>query len=404
MKRPSDQAKLLFFALLRGTATALATTGEKTAVSKLAVLPNIQLRLATRMDVAGLQRCNLECLPENYNQEFYYSHLRQWPGLALVAEHVPTADGMTQQQQQQLEQQQLRKKQQLQKQQQFVYYQQQQQQQQQQQRQQNQFVRTLRTRAFPSFPGVGGNQNSQQVQQPQPQIVAYVLGKIEQRPKYDYSRLQEAVQPANPNMETIGHVTSLAVSHDFRRQGLAQALMKQLHYHLEHYTATQQDTQMPGGLRKVPVTACGLHVRKSNLAACRLYENDGYEIENIIPQYYQDGEDAYFMRKRFQNNVVQPGMAIEPGIGSNMGSVGSMFGSAGTVGGARNRPTYEQKNCWKFGPQHLRLPRQHIITTPYEEQPQQQQLQPEMMSDSASISSPEASSESSSPELLTGTM
>ena len=46
MKRPSDQAKLLFFALLRSTATALATTGEKTRM----VLPqaqNIQLRLAT---------------------------------------------------------------------------------------------------------------------------------------------------------------------------------------------------------------------------------------------------------------------------------------------------------------------------------------------------------------------
>lgn len=46
MKRPLDQAKLLLFALLRSSATALAT-GEKTRV----VVPqaqNIQLRLATR--------------------------------------------------------------------------------------------------------------------------------------------------------------------------------------------------------------------------------------------------------------------------------------------------------------------------------------------------------------------
>lgn len=46
MKRPSDQAKLLLFALLRSSATALAT-GEKTRLM-LPQAQNIQLRLATR--------------------------------------------------------------------------------------------------------------------------------------------------------------------------------------------------------------------------------------------------------------------------------------------------------------------------------------------------------------------
>jgi ribosomal protein S18 acetylase RimI-like enzyme len=81
---------------------------------------------------------------------------------------------------------------------------------------------------------------------------------------------------------TLGHVTSLAVLEDYRRQGLAAALMEQLHHHLES---------------RHGCTEVGLHVRKSNRAAARLYQRDGYQVESIIPHYYQDGEDAYFMRK-----------------------------------------------------------------------------------------------------------
>ena len=353
MKRPSDQAKLLFFALLRGTATALATTGEKTAVPKI-LMPNIQLRLATRMDVPGLQRCNLECLPENYNPEFYHSHLRQWPGLALVAEHVQTP---TQQQSQ-------RGDVSGQRQEQHQYYQPPPHQQ-----QQNQFVQTLRTRAFS---GWSGTVKLEPPHQQNPKIVAYVLGKVEQRPKYDYTKPEHSVRMSmtNGNFETIGHVTSLAVSHDYRRQGLAQALMRQLHFHLEHYEVYQPDTRVSGGMRKVPVTSCGLHVRKSNAAACRLYENDGYEIANVIPSYYQDGEDAYFMKKRFHRRAIDQGV----------NGVGSMFSESGTFG----------QNCWKFGPKHLRLPRQHMIPKSYEE---------DGMSDTSSTTS-----SSSSPELMTGTI
>ena len=120
-------------------------------------------------------------------------------------------------------------------------------------------------------------------------------------------------------METLGHVTSLAVLHDYRRQGLAQALMKQLHFHLEHY-------------HHVPVTACGLHVRKSNTAACRLYQKDGYEIAQVIPSYYQDGEDAYFMKKTLQSSL-----------------------AASTA-----YQRYGGK-CWKHGPSNLQLPRQHLF-------------------------------------------
>ena len=222
MKRPADQAKLLLFALLRSTATAIATTGEKTRL----VLPQtqtIQLRLATRSDVPSIQRCNLACLPENYNSQFYGSHLRQWPDLALVAEHVSESPADRQQQ--------------------HNY-----------------------RRPFNNFP----------IPNPEPKIVAYVLGKIETRPVIDYEN-----PTAEDPMITLGHVTSLAVQQDYRRLGLAKAMMAQLHSHLQHQG----------------ITSCGLHVRTSNQAACRLYQEDGYEIAKTIPSYYQDGEDAFFMKK-----------------------------------------------------------------------------------------------------------
>lgn len=44
----------------------------------------LTLRLARRTDVPSIQRCNLACLPENYNSAFYVDHLRQWPELSLV--------------------------------------------------------------------------------------------------------------------------------------------------------------------------------------------------------------------------------------------------------------------------------------------------------------------------------
>lgn len=74
-------------------------------------------------------------------------------------------------------------------------------------------------------------------------------------------------------------------------------------------------------------------VRTSNQAACRLYQRDGYEIAQIIPAYYQDGEDAYFMRKSL------------PESSANSGGQSLFFSN----------------KIWKTGPDELRLPRHHII-------------------------------------------
>lgn len=124
---------------------------------------------------------------------------------------------------------------------------------------------------------------------PEPNVVAYVLGKVEERPPTPNHYYSNGYQLDQPMQELqcdqdrfIGHVTSLAVLQPYRRKGLAAALMKQLHYHLEEAYGAG---------------SVGLHVRKSNEAACRLYQGYGYQIDLTIPGYYQDGEDAYFMKK-----------------------------------------------------------------------------------------------------------
>jgi N-alpha-acetyltransferase 10/11 len=197
MKRP----EFLMFALLRSSATALATTGEKIFVSQQS--QTIQLRLATRTDVPAIQRCNLSCLPENYNSQFYCSHLRQWPELALVAEEVSNSD---------------------------------------------------RSRNL-----LGGFTGGHQ----EPKIVAYLLGKVENRPLIDYDN---PTSNDYHGLEVLGHVTSLAVQKEYRRLGLAKAMMNQLHHHLQYQ-----------GIQR-----CGLHVRTSNIAACRLYEDDDYQVSWVV--------------------------------------------------------------------------------------------------------------------------
>ena len=296
MKRPAA----VLFALLRSTQALASSGGDKARlVVAFPETRNICLRFATKLDIPAISSCNVECLPENYNAQFYNAHLRQWPSLALVAEDVsPYEDergGMAADpQDRQL----------------FNFrphhHQQQHPHQQQQIQHQRQYQR-------------------------EPRIVAYVLGKIESRPILDYDNPTSG----QTRVETLGHVTSLAVRHDYRRLGLAQSLMTQLHHHL-HYQ----------GIHSV-----GLHVRTSNLAACRLYERDGYVIEKIIPSYYQDGEDAFFMKK------VLPAAATA--ALSSSASSSSFPQSQGS-----SSSSLFGKKTWKTEPVELKLPRRHHIPLP----------------------------------------
>lgn len=44
------------------------------------------IRQATINDLLAMQRCNLMCLPENYQLKYYFYHMLSWPQLLYVAE------------------------------------------------------------------------------------------------------------------------------------------------------------------------------------------------------------------------------------------------------------------------------------------------------------------------------
>lgn len=102
---------------------------------------------------------------------------------------------------------------------------------------------------------------------PRGRIIGYVLAKMEDE----------------PSAEPHGHITSLSVMRTYRRLGLADKLMRQSQRSMvENYDAKY----------------CSLHVRKSNRAALHLYRDTlKFEVIDVETKYYQDGEDAYSMRK-----------------------------------------------------------------------------------------------------------
>lgn len=110
-------------------------------------------------------------------------------------------------------------------------------------------------------------------------IVGYVLGKMEDDPE---------AEDKTPH----GHITSLAVMRTYRRMGLAEKLMRQSLYAMcEVFKAKY----------------VSLHVRKSNRAALHLYRDSlEFEMTNTENSYYQDGEDAYAMRKDLKLEEMLP--------------------------------------------------------------------------------------------------
>ena len=79
-----------------------------------------------------------------------------------------------------------------------------------------------------------------------------------------------------------GHVVSIAVMPQYRRKGVARALINKALEGMQYYKAKQ----------------CFLEVRVTNDAAISLYKKLGFEITRTINGYYSDGEDAYVMTKK----------------------------------------------------------------------------------------------------------
>lgn len=78
--------------------------------------------------------------------------------------------------------------------------------------------------------------------------------------------------------DNTGWILTLGVLPDWRRQGIAGALLSKC----------EQQLRMP----QVKLT-----VRRSNTAAIRLYEKLGYKQVDIWSKYYQGGEDGLVLAK-----------------------------------------------------------------------------------------------------------
>jgi ribosomal protein S18 acetylase RimI-like enzyme len=115
------------------------------------------------------------------------------------------------------------------------------------------------------------------------ELVGYALGKIESDSQ------NNLILPIHADMKTnlpvyYGHVTSIAVHAAHRGNGVATQLMKCLHYNL---------------VKEYEMDSVSLYVRSSNVSAQRMYEKVfKYELDHIVPQYYLDREDAYYMIRR----------------------------------------------------------------------------------------------------------
>ncbi|CAI4063514.1 peptide alpha-N-acetyltransferase complex A subunit ARD1 SKDI_08G0550 [Saccharomyces kudriavzevii IFO 1802] len=105
---------------------------------------------------------------------------------------------------------------------------------------------------------------------PGEKLVGYVLVKMNDDPDQ---------QNEAPN----GHITSLSVMRTYRRMGIAENLMRQALFALREVHQAEY---------------VSLHVRQSNRAALHLYRDTlAFEVLSIEKSYYQDGEDAYAMKK-----------------------------------------------------------------------------------------------------------
>ena len=81
----------------------------------------------------------------------------------------------------------------------------------------------------------------------------------------------------------LARVLMLAVYGTWRRRGIGSALMD----------AFLKECAMRG------IHGVELEVRKSNDSAIRFYTRYGFEITNLLPKFYTDGEDGYKMRRHF---------------------------------------------------------------------------------------------------------
>ncbi|MHA1525523.1 MAG: GNAT family N-acetyltransferase [Promethearchaeota archaeon] len=107
------------------------------------------------------------------------------------------------------------------------------------------------------------------------QILGYIMWRVERTSSKNSLRLLNK-----------GHLVSIAVSGDYRRQGIATVLLAK---------------SMPE-IQKENISEYVLEVRVSNYSAINLYEDFKFKTEGIKKKYYKDGENAYFMVYKLNEN------------------------------------------------------------------------------------------------------
>jgi ribosomal-protein-alanine N-acetyltransferase len=105
------------------------------------------------------------------------------------------------------------------------------------------------------------------------EVIGYIMGRIERGLSNYGFRLTKK-----------GHVVSVAVLHEYRKNGVGYDLVSRSLEAMRDYGATE----------------FVLEVRESNIAAIALYKKLGFENSKTLKGYYSDGEDAYLMSKRLQ--------------------------------------------------------------------------------------------------------
>lgn len=211
----------------------------------------ITIRRATIRDVQAMQNANLLNLPENYQLKYYMYHILSWPQASFVATTYDPEENVNHDDEAEIGENGITE----------------------------QLAETnINDVTSSSTLAIDPKGDPAYINKGE-KIVGYVLGKMEDDPE---------AEDKTPH----GHITSLAVMRTYRRMGLAEKLMKQLLYAMCEVFKAEY---------------VSLHVRKSNRAALHLYRDSlTFEITTIEKSYYQDGEDAYAMRKQLKLNEMLP--------------------------------------------------------------------------------------------------
>lgn len=80
---------------------------------------------------------------------------------------------------------------------------------------------------------------------------------------------------------TTARILMLSVDDKHRKQGIGSALLQQFLSEMKQHHVTQ----------------VYLEVRTSNQGALQFYEKQGFRLQGILNQFYQNGENAYSMWK-----------------------------------------------------------------------------------------------------------